>query len=65
MYAIGAGVPANNVLAHMWWNISAANGEDSVRSLRDALAEHMTLEDISEAQKRARVCMESDYQECD
>ena len=65
MYADGLGVPENYVTAHMWFNISIANGEFVAGKRRDELAAKMTPADISEAQRRARVCMASNYQDCD
>ena len=63
-YANGEGVPQDYVDAHMWFNIAAANGE--MMLLRTATSgEPMTAADISEAQRRARVCMASGYQDCD
>lgn len=54
----------DNVLAHMWYNLSAANGSDLGGKNRDIIAERMTAEDISKAQAMARKCMDSDYQDC-
>ena len=62
-YGLGEGVPLNIVRAHMWANIAAANG--GAASLRDAIAENMTSAQIAEAQRLARICMASDYQDCD
>ena len=62
-YLLGEGVPQNFVRAHMWANIAAANG--GIASLRDAVAENMTSAQIAEAQRLARLCMASDYQDCD
>ena len=54
----------DNVLAHMWSNLSAANGSDLGGKNRDIVAKRMTPEDISKAQAMARKCMDSDYQDC-
>ena len=58
MYDTGRGVPQDNVSAHMWLNLAAAQstGEDRARyvTVRDRVAEGMTREDLSEAQRRAR-----------
>ena len=62
-YGRGLGVPLSNVKAHMWANIAAANGGNA--SLRDIMAEIMTSAQIAEAQRLARICMASDYQDCD
>jgi len=65
MYEYGQGVPQDYVTAHMWYNLGAANGNTLGGPNRDRIAEIMTPSDISEAQRRARVCMESSYQDCD
>ena len=64
MYVRGQGVVRDHIMAHMWYNISTANGNGD-GYVRDRLAERMTTADITEAQRRARVCMESNYQDCD
>ena len=53
-----------NVLAHMWYNLSAANGSDLGGENRDIIAKRMTAEDIAKAQAMARKRMNSDYQDC-
>lgn len=65
MYRDGQGVLQDNVLAHMWVNIAASHGAAPIALFRDSLSERMTTADISEAQRRARVCMDSDYTDCD
>jgi uncharacterized protein len=64
-YALGRSVLQDNVTAHMWINISSANGKKDSAEVRDLLAKEMTPADISEAQRRARVCMKSNYWNCD
>jgi TPR repeat protein len=59
MYHEGLGVPQDYVLAHMWFNLAAAQGdwvaETFAKPGRDQLAdESMTSEQIAEAQKLAR-----------
>ncbi|MFO7853726.1 MAG: SEL1-like repeat protein [Paracoccaceae bacterium] len=44
MYANGRGVPQDDVLAHMWKNLAAAQGNEGARRNRDRLAERMTRE---------------------
>ncbi len=65
MYGVGHGVRQDYVLTHMWINIAAANGNNKAADAREMVAGWMTPTDISEAQRRARVCMESNYQDCD
>jgi hypothetical protein len=49
----------------MWFNISSAKGHENAGSNRDIAAGQMLPADISMAQQRARVCMETNYQDCD
>ena len=49
------GVPQDYVLAHMWFNLSAAQGDDpQAGKYRDALAGKMTADQLTEAQRLAR-----------
>jgi TPR repeat protein len=65
MYKLGQGVPQDFISSHMWYNISSANGNGSASDQRDEIASKMLPADISEAQRRATVCMASNYQDCD
>ncbi|MDA1155441.1 MAG: sel1 repeat family protein, partial [Proteobacteria bacterium] len=65
MYNFGQGVAWDPVKAHMWYNIAAANGISAAPSFRDVLEKSMLKRDISEAQRRARVCLASNYQDCE
>lgn len=64
-YEVGNGVLQDNESAHMWYNISSAQEGADAAKYRDRIAERMTPTNINEAQRRARVCMGSDYQDCD
>jgi uncharacterized protein len=64
MYGLGRGVPQDYVTAHMWYNIAAANGNRTAADNRDIVVRRMTAADISEAQRRARVCLDSGYRNC-
>ena len=44
----------DNVYAHMWFNIAAADGDKTALKARDQVAKEMSSEDISEAQDMAR-----------
>ena len=59
------GVLQDNVTAHMWFNIAGANGAEFGRDNREKIERKMTPADISEAQKRARICMASNYTDCE
>ena len=65
MYGTGEGVPQDDATAHMWLNLAAAQGVARAADLRDKLAGLMTAADIYEAQRRAPLCLESDYRDCD
>jgi TPR repeat protein len=64
MYGNGRGVLQDNVRAHMWYNIGAANGNALGGENRGKLADEMTSADISQAQAMARECMSSGYTDC-
>lgn len=64
MHAKAEGVPQDYVTAHMWLNIAAAKGHSNAAESREALARMMTPTDLSEAQRRAQVCLETGYQSC-
>lgn len=64
MYYYGKGVLQNNIRAHVWYNIASANGHKKTAKWRDETAAKMTSADISEAQKMAKECMDSNYQNC-
>ena len=42
------------VLAHMWFNLAAAQGDKQAAADRDAIAAKMTPDQIAEAQRMAR-----------
>ena len=65
MYNKGQGVPQDNAMAHMWYNIGSANGFEPSRTNRDRIAKIMTPADISKAQAMARECMNSGYTKCE
>ena len=37
MYLNGDGTPQDHVMAHMLWNIAAANGHENAKTNRDAV----------------------------
>ena len=63
-YAYGEGVKQDYILAHMWANTAAANGNEDGPKLRDYVAKEMAHADVSNAQRMARECMESNYENC-
>ena len=64
MHYYGKGVLQDNIRAHMWFNISSSNSHKEAGKWRDKTAAKMTSADISEAQKMARECMNSNYKNC-
>lgn len=65
MYIQGQGVPQDFGTAHMWFNLSAANGNTAAVEARDSVGSQLSPADLAEAQRRARVCLASNYQNCD
>jgi cytochrome c biogenesis protein CcmG/thiol:disulfide interchange protein DsbE len=53
-YDAGQGVPQDFVLAHMWWNLAAAQGNARASEMRALVAKRMTPAQIAEAQRLAR-----------
>ena len=64
MYERGHGIPQDFVRAHMWYNLAAGKGNNDAKESLDRIAKSMPSEEIAEAQKRARKCLESDYENC-
>ena len=64
MYENGNGVPKVPVMAHMWYNLAAANGFDGADDARDEMAESISIASIKEAQAMADECMNSGYKNC-
>jgi TPR repeat protein len=50
--------------AHMWFNIAAANGHEGAKDFRDRLSIKLTNQTIASAQKKARICLESNFLKC-
>ncbi len=58
MYDKGQGVPKDDGLAYMWFNLAAASGYETARENRDLLSKKMTSKQIAEAQRMAREWLE-------
>ena len=54
LFANGQGVPHDYVRAHMWFNLSAAQGHEKALQDRKRIAARMAPDQIAEAQKLAR-----------
>ena len=64
MYSTGQGVLEDNVMAHMWYNLGAANGSELAGTNRSKVSKKMTPTAIEKAQAMARECMSSGYTKC-
>ena len=58
-YEDGEGVIEDKVQAYAWYNIAAANGDESAKKTKTTVAELMTKEQIAEAQKLSREMIEA------
>ncbi len=65
MYAAGQGVPQDFRKAYMWLYLSAANGQSEAVVESKIVGQQLSPAQIVEAQRRARVCLASNYQGCD
>ena len=65
MYYYGEGVSKDFVEAHKRFNMGCALGEQLGCDNRNFVSSILPPADISEAQRRARVCMESNFRDCD
>ena len=54
MYSIGRSVPVDLITAHKWFNIAAMRGNRDAIRLRREIADQMSEQDISRAQRAAR-----------
>ena len=64
MYEKGEGFLQDFVYAHMWANLSVANGYADAKSLRDKVANKMTPSQMEKAQDLARECMKKNFKGC-
>lgn len=69
MYERGRGVRKDLIRAFMWYDLAGAMlpGEEGKAALtrRDQLRDHMTAEQIEQAQALARRCQQSQLKQCD
>jgi TPR repeat protein len=54
MYGVGRGVPQDDVMAYVWINLAAAQGNEVARTNLDIAANQMTPDQLAEAQRLAR-----------
>ena len=64
MYADGREVPEANLLAYMWSNLAAAQGNEKAKNNKGIIEDRMTPADISKAQALSRECLVKDYKDC-
>ena len=64
MYTFGEGVTRYYVRAHVWFNVAVAAGDADAVDGRDLAARKLSAQQISEAQKLARECLASNYEDC-
>ncbi len=62
-YLDGDGVPEDLVYAYMWYNLSAAPGNETARGNKDIIEQRMTREQIAEAQRLSREWIETHPQD--
>lgn len=65
MYWDGRGVAKDFVSAYMWFDVASTNGNKQAAESGKRIAASLSSLDIAEAQRRARACLESNYQRCD
>ena len=63
MYEGGTGVPEDLVFAYMWYNLSAAQGNERAQSAKGRIEQRMTREQIAEAQRLSREWIETHPQD--
>ena len=51
VYRRGVGAPQDYILAHVWFNLAASQGDAQAAAERDALAKEMSVEEQAEARK--------------
>jgi len=59
MYAAGRGVPEDIVLAHMFYNLAEAQGQENAQVNKGVIEQRMTREQIAEAQRLSREWLEA------
>jgi uncharacterized protein len=64
MYSNGEGIVQSDIAAYIWYHIAAANGNEHGSEYRELTAKIMAPAEISEAQRLAAICVDSNYQDC-
>jgi hypothetical protein len=63
-YELGNGVTKNNVLAHMWYNLSLTNDFKLGLTRKNELEQKMKPSEIGQAEAYAELCRDKDYKFC-
>jgi TPR repeat protein len=61
LYATGRDVEADLVVAHKWFNLAAARGNQSALARRVEISQEMSAGQIAEAQKLAREWLQTQH----
>ena len=64
MFASGQGVPEDFIYAHMWFSISALNGNANGRKSREIIEKRMIAAQIVIAEELAQKCARNKYKDC-
>ena len=64
IFSQGLGVQKDNIIAHLWFHISAENGLPLGEKYRDEIAKSMGTEEIFLSNAMAKDCMDSGYTKC-
>ena len=64
MHYLGEGIVSDPHQAYMWLNISVANGNIKAINLRDTVKRNLNTQQITEVQKLAKKCLQSNYADC-
>lgn len=65
MHANGMGVPKSYLKAHVWYDIAVINGSAPGVFGRRYAFKQLSEAELAEAKELARMCIDSDYQDCD
>ena len=65
LYAGEYDIPKDIVSAHMWSVIAASSGDEGAKDLMMNIQRFMGFNQMNIGWERARVCMASNYQDCD
>ena len=65
MYIDVNGVVQDYIRTQMWYNLAAAKGDTKSVKNCDIIAEKMTAQQMTQAQKLARECQARNFKNCD